>query len=223
MVKIDLVDFWTTCSINNIVIDKKQMPAFERFYNELLYWNDKINLISRKDLENIYEHHFLHSLTILKYIDIKQRANCLDIGTGGGFPGIPLSIARPDLHLLLVDSIAKKIKATSMFAAHTGNIHLSARNCRVEELHAEKDKVKSFDYVFARAVTRTKSLLEWSKPLLKESGKVILLKGGNLAEEIAEAKAAFPEFIFEETAIDIIGCPWFKTEEKKILLCSKKQ
>jgi len=219
----DLVQFWTICSMNNIVIGKDKLPHFERFYNELIYWNEKVNLVSRKDLDNIYERHIIHSLSIIKYVDLKKKANCLDIGTGGGFPGIPLSIARPDMKFLLMDSIAKKIKITAMFAQHTGNRDISAVCGRVEELHQDPTKLKSYDYIFARAVTRTKSLMEWADPLLKDNGEIILLKGGDLIEEIAEARWKFPKYEFKEIPIKIIGCPWFSTEDKKILICSKNK
>lgn len=217
----DLVQFWTICSMNNIIIDKEKLPNFERFHNELQYWNEKVNLISRKDLDNIYERHIIHSLTILKYCDLKKKANCLDIGTGGGFPGIPLSIARPDLKFLLMDSIAKKIKITSIMAQHTGSRDIAAKCSRVEELHNDTTKHQSFDYIFARAVTRTVSLLDWASPLLKCTGEVILLKGGDLKEEIEEARRKHPAFKFKEINIDIIGSKWFAEEEKKLIICSK--
>ncbi|MBK6760935.1 MAG: class I SAM-dependent methyltransferase [Ignavibacteria bacterium] len=113
------VDFWTTCSANNIVIDKAQVDALKRYHDELLYWNKKVNMISRKDEENVWERHILHSLTLMKYVTFPQKARVLDVGTGGGLPGLPIKIARPDLKMLLVDSIRKKTSMTDMFAQHT--------------------------------------------------------------------------------------------------------
>ena len=147
----------------------------------------------------------------------------MDIGTGGGFPGIPLSIARPDTKFLLMDSIAKKIKITAMFAQHTASRDISAVCGRVEGLHEDPSKLKSFDYIFVRAVTRTKELFEWSDPLLHENGKIILLKGGDLTEEIADAQWKFPNYEIKEIPIKIIGCPWFASEEKKLLICSRNK
>ncbi len=218
----ELSQFWTLCSSNSIVLELEQLKQFERFNSELIYWNEKVNLISRKDLDNICERHFLHSLSILKYVDLKKKAQCIDIGTGGGFPGIPLAIARPDLKMLLVDSIAKKIKLTSMFAEHTGIRDLKAMRTRVEDLHSDIKYRNKFDYVFARAVTDTKYLINWADTILKPNGQVILLKGGNLKNEISDASQLFPNYEFEEKSITMIGCDWFAEEEKKILICKRK-
>lgn len=217
----ELTEFWTICSGNGIILEVNQLNQFKRYYDEILYWNEKVNLISRKDLDNIFERHFLHSLSILKYVDLKQKAKCLDIGSGGGFPGIPLGIARPDLHIMMVDSIAKKIKLTDMFAKHTGNRFFSTKNIRVETLCDEPKNLKSLDYIFARAVTRTVTLMGWTHRLLKDEGKFVLLKGGDMSEEIEEARKAYPQYKYELIDIDLVGLPWLKNEEKKILVISK--
>lgn len=217
----ELTEFWTICSGNGIILEVNQLNQFKRYYDEILYWNEKVNLISRKDLDNIFERHFLHSLSILKYVDLKQKAKCLDIGSGGGFPGIPLGIARPDLHITMVDSIAKKIKLTDMFAKHTGNRFFATKNIRVETLCDEPKNLKSLDYIFARAVTRTVTLMGWTHRLLKDDGKFVLLKGGDMSEEIENARKAYPQYKYELIDIDLIGLPWLKNEEKKILVISK--
>lgn len=217
----ELTEFWTICSGNGIILEVNQLNQFKRYYDEILYWNEKVNLISRKDLDNIYERHFLHSLSILKYVDLKQKAKCLDIGSGGGFPGIPLGIARPDLHITMVDSIAKKIKLTDMFAKHTGNRFFTTKNIRVETLCDEPKNLKSLDYFFARAVTRTVTLMGWTHRLLKDDGKFVLLKGGDMSEEIENARKAYPQYKYELIDIDLVGLPWLKNEEKKILVINK--
>lgn len=217
----ELSKFWTICSGNGIILELPQLEQFKRYYEELLYWNERVNLISRKDLDNIFERHFLHSLSILKYVDLKKKGNCLDIGTGGGFPGIPIGIARPDLHILMVDSIAKKLKLTDMFAKHTGNRFFSTKNIRAEDLSSDAKNLKNFDYIFARAVTRTVSLIEWSQKLLKDEGKFLFLKGGNMQEEIDEAYKKFPDYSYELINIDLIGSDWMKQEEKKILVIKR--
>lgn len=217
----ELTEFWTICSGNGIILEINQLNQFKRYYDEILYWNEKVNLISRKDLNNILERHFLHSLSILKYVDLKQKAKCLDIGSGGGFPGIPLGIARPDLHIMMVDSIAKKIKLTDMFAKHTGNRLFSTKNIRVETLCDELKNLKSLDYIFARAVTRTVTLMGWTHRLLKDDGKFVLLKGGDMSVEIEDARKAYPQYKFELIDIDLVGLPWLKNEEKKILVINK--
>lgn len=218
----DLTEFWTICSSNGIVLELPQLKNIERYHNELINWNSKVNLISRKDEDNVFIRHILHSLLILKYVSFKKKAKIMDIGTGGGLPGIPLKIARPDINMVLVDSIAKKIKITGMLAAHTGLRNIEAINARAEELAAQKIHRRSYDYITARGVTKTRSILNWAKPLLKESGKVILLKGGDLKKEIREAKETVPKISTEEIKITAIGTDWFEKDNKKLLICSFK-
>jgi 16S rRNA (guanine527-N7)-methyltransferase len=215
----DKLEFWTICSANGIFIEKEQVEMFERLHDELVYWNERINLISRKDVENIWERHFLHSLAILKYYEPPKKARCIDIGTGGGFPGVPLKIARQDLHMLLVDSIAKKIKMAGMFAQHTALRDISARTARTEELVKEPGFKKSFDVVFARAVAPLVELLDWTKDLRKPQAPLVTLKGGDLKEEIAAAKDVFKNMTVEEINISMRGAPWFEQEGKKLLIC----
>ncbi len=217
----EITEFWTICSSNGIILELEQLNQFERYYDELVYWNEKVNLISRKDVENIYEKHILHSLVILKYVELKQKAKCLDIGTGGGFPGIPLGIARNDLRIEMIDSIGKKIKLTEMFAKHTGNRNFTTNNIRVEELCNDKNNLLSYDYIFARAVTRTVNLLDWSNKLLKDNGKFVFLKGGKMVDELEEARNKYPNYNFDLIPIDFIGLDWLKNEDKRVLVIQK--
>jgi len=106
----DIVDLWTVCSRNGIILEEDQLVMLERYHKDLVYWNKRVNLVSRKDIHHLYARHFLHSLAILKYVDIPHKAWVIDIGTGGGLPGLPLKIARPDLRIVLIDSMAKKTK-----------------------------------------------------------------------------------------------------------------
>ncbi len=214
----DFVEFWTLCSANEIVLDLDQIETFKRFHKELLYWNEKVNLISRKDMENVIERHLIHSLTILKYLKIDDKARVLDIGTGGGFPGIPLSIAQPKAHFLLADSIAKKIKLTDMFVKHTGNRLVKTFSGRVENLVNDKNYLNHFDIITARAVSKTYNLIEFSEKLLKKGGQYYLLKGGDLTEEIEMTKDLYPKAQIKEIPIDFRGVDWFKNEDKKILV-----
>lgn len=214
----ELIEFWTACSTNGIVLTHEQVQLFERFHKDLVYWNEKVNLISRKDTQNIFERHFLHSLSILKYYTPKQKAAVLDIGTGGGFPGIPLKIARQDLHCVLVDSIAKKVQTTSMFVNHLELRNTTVLRSRVEELSLEKSHKQQFDMITARAVAPLVSLVSWTLPYLKNDGKFVFLKGGNLDEEIAEMKKKYPQTSTEVISIDMRGYPMFYDEEKKIVI-----
>jgi 16S rRNA (guanine527-N7)-methyltransferase len=217
----DYLEFWTICSSNGIVLEKEQVESFKRYERELLYWNEKVNLVSRKDLAHLLERHILHSLTILKYIDIKSKARCLDVGTGGGFPGIPLVIARPDLRMLLIDSIGKKIKITDMLAKHTGARFVTSQQTRAEELYKDKGLKQSFDFVFSRSVAQISALLGWTNMLTKKDGCHVFLKGGDLNEEINNAKRYYPSFDFEIIPINLLGCPWYAEQDKKIVVCRK--
>jgi 16S rRNA (guanine527-N7)-methyltransferase len=213
------IDFWTTCSANGVVLDKAQVDALERYHNELKYWNQRVNMISRKDEDNIWDHHILHSLMLLKYVKIQQKARVLDVGTGGGLPGIPVKIARPDIKLLMVDSIKKKVSMTSMFAQHTDLKDVSAICARVEELVNDPHYRSGFDVVISRAVAKTDLLITWVRPLMKPTTVCAFLKGGDLSEEIAEAKAHHPGLIVEMHDLDVFGVSWFREDQKKVVVC----
>ncbi len=216
----DLIEFWTICSANGIILEEEQREQVERYCSELLYWNEKVNMISRQDHENILEKHILHSLALLKYVDIPLKSRCLDVGTGGGLPGIPIGIARPDLHILLVDSIAKKIKMTTMFAAHTGNRKMKAITSRVEDIYKLKDYKEGFDFIFARAVTRIEKLISLTNKIKKKSTKFIFLKGGDLSREIDDALAKNPGLKVKEQMLELVGYNSFAEQEKKLLVCT---
>jgi 16S rRNA (guanine527-N7)-methyltransferase len=171
-------------------------------------------------MENIWVRHFMHSLSIVKSQLLIDKAKCLDVGCGGGFPGIPVGIARPDLSISMVDSIAKKMKLTSMFAEHTGQRNFTSYTSRMEDLAQNKQQLSNYDYVIARAVAPITSLIQWTKPLLKKNGKYVLLKGGDLTLEKQDAITAFPNLSIEEIQIHWNGIEWFTQEDKKIIVCS---
>jgi len=211
------IDFWTTCSANSIVLDKEQMERLTRYHDELKYWNARVNMVSRKDESHLWDRHILHSLVILKYVNIPKKARVLDIGTGGGLPGIPIKIARPDVRMLLVDSIRKKISMTQMFAEHTGLKDVEARCARVEDLVTETHYRAAFDVIISRAVARTAALLSWSSPLLAPTGIYAFLKGGDLTEELDEAREMFPDAKITVHNVKLFGAPWFEADEKKVV------
>ncbi len=215
----ELTEFWTICSGNGIILDKEQLRSLERFKDELIYWNEKVNLISRKDIDNIMDRHILHSLLILKYIEFNQRDKCIAVCTGGVLPGVLLKIARPDLHMLLVDSIKKKLKIADMLGHHTGLKNIRGVVARVEDLSENKEFAGNFDFVISRAVGKTADLISWSKSLLKKNGQFVFLKGGDLKEEIAAAKQKFPKLVIKESPLTAFGLDFFEKEEKKILIC----
>ncbi len=165
-------------------ITDKQTEQFAALYNLYVDWNSKINLISRKDIHNLYEKHILHSLGIAKVIRFTDKTAVLDVGTGGGFPGIPLAILFPKAYFLLVDSIGKKVHVAEEIAAQIGLSNVECRHCRVEE---EK---REFDFVVSRAVMPLFDLVKIAKKnIIKEQQNALpngflCLKGGDLQTEI---------------------------------------
>ena len=166
----------------------KQKEQFTALYPLYTDWNSKINVISRKDIENLYEHHILHSLGIAQIIHFKPGTKIMDLGTGGGFPGIPLAILFPDTTFHLVDSIGKKVKVATEIAQAIGLTNVTTRHCRAEE---EK---QLFDFVVSRAVMPLNDLLKIiRKNIAKEQHNalpngLICLKGGELENEIMPVK-----------------------------------
>jgi 16S rRNA (guanine527-N7)-methyltransferase len=188
----------------------QQFAALKDLYED---WNQKINVISRKDMEHFYEHHVLHSLAIATQFNFPDEYQIMDLGTGGGFPGIPLAIFFPNVHFHLVDSINKKLKVVEAVASE-----LELKNITVQHTRAEDIEDKKFDVVVSRAVSSIKDLWFWSKPLLKKKpidepkkiNGLICLKGGDLSKEIAESGCSpriweidkiFDEAFFEEKYI----------------------
>jgi 16S rRNA (guanine527-N7)-methyltransferase len=167
----------------------EQLRALEGLYKD---WNSKINVISRKDEDHLYEKHVLHSLSIAAVFEFKEGMNVLDLGTGGGFPGIPLAIFFPAVKFYLADSIGKKIKVVQAVANELGLKNVTAHHTRVEDI-----KNKKFDAVVSRAVAPLGELWKWAKPLLVKKSwapgdlpvpnGLVCLKGGDLAAEISES------------------------------------
>jgi 16S rRNA (guanine527-N7)-methyltransferase len=170
-------------------ITQRQQQQFAQLLPLYSEWNEKINVISRKDVENFYERHVLHSLAIAKIIQFTSGTKILDIGTGGGFPGIPLAILFPDTHFHLVDSIGKKITVVKEVAAALELTNVKASHARVETLKGD------YDFVTARAVAQTEELVKWTKRLIVEDdindlpNGWLLLKGGDLSEELNQFAA----------------------------------
>lgn len=174
---------------------KNQFTQLGDLYRE---WNDKINVISRKDVENLYVNHVLHSLGIAKVISFKAGASILDVGTGGGFPGIPLAILFPEAKFHLVDSIGKKITVVNTVAEAIG-----LKNVRAEQIRAEQIKAK-YDFVISRAVTRMKEFYGWVNNKIKDESNhtldngILYLKGGDLEEEMNELKKRYSQYDLTE-------------------------
>ena len=165
--------------LNDVQIE--QFSKLKKIYGD---WNNKINIISRKDIDNIYERHVLHSLVIAKFINFSEGTTVLDLGTGGGFPGIPLSIIFPDVNFILVDSIRKKIVVVDAIVNE-----LRLKNVKSEWSRAENLDYK-YDFLVTRAVAKMSLLVEWSKTKFNKNSNnyipngIIALKGGNVDEEL---------------------------------------
>jgi len=205
----------------------------------LLEWNSKINLVSRRDEGNVWFSHVLHSLSLLFIVNLPRDGKVLDLGTGGGFPGIPLAIARPDLKLVLIDSVAKKVRAVEDMVARIGLMNVHTLCLRAEELGRGEEFVHAFDVVVARAVAPLDELVRWSRPLLKlpdhlsgagqtvgtpalphdiSSPYLLCMKGGDLEGEIqrARVKAGAAEIHVFDLVIN--GGPVPPLEDKKVVV-----
>lgn len=169
-------------------LTEEQIAQFDQLYDLYSFWNAQINVISRKDIEELYVRHILHSLGIAKFCSFKPGTEVLDVGTGGGFPGIPLAIMFPETQFHLVDSIGKKIKVVTEVAAGLGLKNVKASHLRAEQVN---DK---YDFVVSRAVTRLIDFYPWVKDKFNKDSKnaiangILYLKGGDLAEEIKETR-----------------------------------
>ena len=191
----------------------QQFSALENLYTE---WNEKINVISRKDIDELYTKHVLHSLAIAKVMEFKSGSKVLDVGTGGGFPGIPLAILFPEVQFHLVDSIAKKILVVNEVATALGLQNVKAETQRVEKLKSK------YDFVISRAVTQMPKFVNWVKPKFEKENKnplpngILYLKGGDLSEELS----AFPTAIIHPIST-YFSEDFFAT--KKVVYLAAKQ
>lgn len=184
-----------------------QTQQFDQLFELYQYWNAQINVISRKDIDLLYEHHILHSLGIAKVCTFKTGSQVLDVGTGGGFPGIPLAILFPETQFLLVDSIGKKIKVVNEVAQAIGLQNLKAVHSRAEQVN------QNFDFIVSRAVTQLKDFYPWIRGKFKKDSQhaipngVLYLKGGDLSEELKAFKLKYIQLYslkdyFEEEFFD---------------------
>lgn len=174
---------------------KDKFTKLKPIYEE---WNEKINVISRKDMEHFYEKHVLHSLGIAKVMEFKPGTKVLDIGTGGGFPGIPLAILFPQTHFHLVDSIGKKITVVKDVAKQLKLSNVEAQQTRAEDL------VRRYDFIISRAVTRFANFLPWVKGKFKREdfnefqNGIFLLKGGDVDEEMEERQLSYVSYHLDD-------------------------
>lgn len=232
------IEFERILRTQGVSLTQTQIEKLECFVESVLEWNSKINLLSRKDAENIWYSHILHSLTLLMYIDWQPGWRVIDLGTGGGFPGAPLAIVRDDLQFTLVDSIQKKITALQNIMERVNVANVSVIASRGEDLAKQGGHQRAYDVVIARAVASLSDLVKWSKPFLRRKTSVsaqsqptrvggkfsidrpalVAMKGGDLGDEIRTAK--IKHRIETIKSIDIIfeGSVEIGLEEKKLLI-----
>jgi 16S rRNA (guanine527-N7)-methyltransferase len=191
-------------------LEADKQAQFKKLYDLYLDWNSKINVISRKDIEHLYVRHVLHSLAIYKFLQFKPGSRILDVGSGGGFPGIPLAIMQPESHFKLVDSIGKKMKVAGSIAESLG-----LKNVETEQIRAEKLKEK-FDFIVSRAVMQLPKFVKLTMKLLSKEQKnalpngIIYLKGGDFEEELNELDYLHVDS-FE--ILDYFDNPFFETKK----------
>jgi 16S rRNA (guanine527-N7)-methyltransferase len=177
-------------------------------------WNSKINVISRKDMDQFYCNHVIHSLSIAKLHPFSSGQNIMDIGTGGGFPGIPLAILYPDVNFTLVDSIRKKTTVVSEVALALGLKNVNVINDRFENI------TESYDVIVSRAVAPALKLVNFTKQSLAKGGKHIFIKGGDLSEEKKELLKKYKSMRWTETELNTVFDEDFFETKKVILLTS---
>jgi 16S rRNA (guanine527-N7)-methyltransferase len=197
------------------VLSSAALQQFEKLFPLYEEWNSKINLISRNDMPYFYERHVLHSLAIAKFIRFREKSTILDIGTGGGFPGIPLAILFPQCRFTLVDSIAKKIRCVHDIVSQMNLSHVTTINDRVEHLNT------TFDFAVSRAAAPLGDLHRWSAKIISKKQQnaipngIICLKGGDLKEELLP----FRNKVEVVAVSDYFQEPFFETKKLVFLPC----
>lgn len=227
---------YTLCEKNGFHITDIQIRVFSSFKNLLLGWNKKINLISRKNEENIWKGHISLSLSMLFRVVFQPGTRILDIGTGGGFPGIPLAILLPDCSFLLLDSTQKKVTAVQSMADSLGLANVRTVWGRAEDLNNKPEYHGKFDVVTARSVSNLSNLLKWGLPFLKpQRGKniqaekvpisipsLITFKGAEIEEEETAAKKLYPNVSLQSVPLVFSGSEEFENLDKKLIIATLK-
>jgi 16S rRNA (guanine527-N7)-methyltransferase len=241
----DFLLFQRICGQNGVSIDSDQISKMTSFVDMLVDWNKKINLVSRRDVGNIWFSHLLHSIAPWFFLEPPQQAEILDLGTGGGLPGIPLAIVRPDVHLVLLDSIRKKTAAVEDIVRRLGLREVEVMTGRAEDLPRKAPPGRPFDIVLARAVAPLVDLVHWSLPLLRRGGGtgeyagfaaarpghrellrmpcLVALKGGDLNTEILKACREAPAAAVETLNLVFDGSERLGLVDKKVVVVTERR
>ena len=202
----------------NIVFTEEQLQKFYEYMNLLIEWNEKINLTAIVEPKEIILKHFIDSLTIIKYID--QNKKVIDIGTGAGFPGIPIKIVRDDLKITLLDSLNKRINFLNEVIVKLGLENINAVHARIEEYAKNKQYRENYDVATSRAVANLTTLSEYMLPMVKIKGMAICMKGSEINEEISKSKNSIKLLGGEISKIEEFTLP--KSDYKRNLILIEK-
>ncbi|MBI3195576.1 MAG: 16S rRNA (guanine(527)-N(7))-methyltransferase RsmG [Ignavibacteriae bacterium] len=220
---------------NNICVSNEQFEVLNLFASQLLEWNGKVNLISRKDEENLWEKHIFGSLLLISKLNFERHASIVDVGTGGGFPGIPLAICLPENQFTLVDSIQKKINAVNDIITQLGLTNVTAICSRAETLSETSEHKNRYDYIVSRAVARVNEIVRWSKNFLCKNqletqnekqktvttlrrNSIVMFKGGDISEEIRETEIKQKPKSIEVIPLNVNGLESFGFADKKLVI-----
>lgn len=201
----------------NIEYTEETIKKFEKYFELLIEWNEKINLTTITEKEEVEKKHFIDSLTVIDYLD--ENSSVIDIGTGAGFPSIPLCILRPDLKFTLLDSLNKRIKFLEVIVENLDLQNVELIHSRAEDL-AKGDFRESFDYSIARAVAKMNTLLEYMSPYVKKCGKVIAMKSKDIENELELSTKAIRALSLEVEKVDKFKL--FETDEDRAIVVLNK-
>ena len=232
----NLSDLSILCKVNELHLSDDQLVELTDYVNLLLRWNKDLNLVSRKDESNIWVAHILHSLSLVSRVVLPQGCNVLDLGTGGGLPGVPIAIMRPDLRVTLLDSVRKKTEALKEMVSRLGTSNVAISWGRAGELKLKDLPSAGFDVVLARAVAPLKDLIKWSLTLVRRGASpelvaatistgvsfrtpfLVAMKGGPLEEELQTARMRYKDKKFSVLDLSIKGVSETELVDKKLLV-----
>ena len=205
----------------DIELSEGQLAQFKKYMDLLLEWNEKINLTAITEEDEVVLKHFVDSMTVLKYID--EGASIVDVGTGAGFPGIPVSIAKDDVNVTLVDSLNKRINFLQEVISEINLTNIKAIHSRAEDFGQNKEHREKYDISVSRAVANLSVLVEYLLPLVKVGGKCICMKGSEVEEEISNAKFAIKELGGKIELVDEFCLPGTDIKRNIIVIRKEKE